>query len=816
MPKPIRRVAVLGAGTMGAGIAAHVANAGVPVYLLDIAPRELSEAERQRGLSLDSPQVRNRIVEESWKRALQARPAHLMSAANANLVTLGNFSDNLEWLAECDWIVEAVVERLDIKRQLMAQVAEHRRPDAIVSSNTSGIPIYQIATGLPDEFRRHFLGTHFFNPPRYLKLLEIIPTGETLPEVVTRMRDFAENVLGKGVVLCKDAPNFVANRIGTFGGQHRLHYVLDRGYTVEEVDTLTGPVIGNPKTATFRLLDLVGIDVMVHVTRNLHEAVPDDEMRETFTVPPVIRAMLERGWLGNKAGQGFYKKVTENGQTKYWPLNLDTLEYEPPQKPRFDLIGKLRKVESLPERLRLIFQAYDENPTDRAAAFYHDTILPVLAYAARHLDEIAYSLYDVDKAMKWGFGQQMGPFEIWDVLGVRATAERMRERGIEVAPWVEAMLAAGIESFYQKDNGRVVGYYDASTGAYASIVRGPKEINLDELRAAGKELHRNDSASILDLGDGVLCLEFHAKMNALDPMIRAMGQKALELLEQDEWVGLVVGNQGENFCVGANLALVGMTVMAGQLDDVRRELDAMHELLMGFRFSPKPVVTAPFGLTLGGGAEVAMHGARIVAAAETYMGLVETGVGLIPGAGGVKEILRRVVSLHLAPFQGEATQGIDPLPFLRKAFETIALAKVSTSAAEAGEMGFLGEGDRIVMNRDHQLGEARQTVLDLVRDGYRPPRRDEQHIFALGARGRAALTLAAQTMRWGNYISDHDLLIAKQLAKALSGGDLSAPQWVREDFILGLETEAFMNLVKEPKTLERITHMLQTGKPLRN
>ncbi|HBY95944.1 MAG: 3-hydroxyacyl-CoA dehydrogenase NAD-binding domain-containing protein [Ardenticatenaceae bacterium] len=810
MTRPIRRVAVLGAGTMGAGIAAHVANAGVPVYLLDVVPRELTAAERQRGLTLDSPQVRNRIVEEGWKRAREIKPAHLMSGAAARLVTLGNFSDNLSWLEECDWIVEAVVERLDIKRQLMAQVAEHRTSDAIVSSNTSGIPIHEIAAGLPAEFRQHFLGTHFFNPPRYLKLLEIIPTDETLPEVVARMRDFAENVLGKGVVLCKDAPNFVANRIGTFGGQHRLHYVLARGYTVEEVDALTGPVIGNPKTATFRLLDLVGIDVMAHVTRNLHQAVPDDEMRETFIVPPVVRTMIERGWLGNKSGQGFYKKVTENGQTEYWPLNLETLEYEPPTKPRFDLVGKLRKVESLPERLRLIFKAYDENPTDRAAAFYHDTMLPVLAYAARHLDEIAYNLSDVDKAMRWGFGQQMGPFEIWDALGVRPTVERMRARGIAVPPWVEAMLAAGIESFYQKDNGRVAGYYDPSSGTYAPIVRDPKEINLDELRAAGKELHRNDSASILDLGDGVLCLEAHSKMNTLDPLITAMGQKALELLEQDEWVGLVIGNQGEHFGAGANVALVGMAVMAGQVDDVRRELDAMHELLMRFRFSPKPVVTAPFGLTLGGAAEVAMHGARIVAAAETYMGLVEVGVGLIPAGGGVKEVLRRMVAPHLQ------VQGVDPLPFLQKAFETIALAKVSTSAAEAREMGFLTEADRIVMNRDHQLGEARQMVLDLVRDGYQPPLRDEKRIFAAGARGRGVLTLAAQTMRWGNFISDHDLKIARQLATVISGGELSAPQWVGEDSILALETEGFLTLVKEPKTLERIGHMLQTGKPLRN
>lgn len=810
MSDQIRRVAVLGAGTMGSGIAAHIANAGVPVYLLDIAPTELTEEERQKGLTLESPQVRNRIVEELWKRARSLKPAPLMSEKAAGLVTLGNFSDNLDWLGECDWIVEAVVERLDVKRRLMAQVAEYRAPGSIVSSNTSGIPIREIAAELPAEFRQHFLGTHFFNPPRYLKLLEIIPTDDTLPEVVARMRTFAENVLGKGVVLCKDAPNFIANRIGTFGGQQRLHYTLEHGYTVEEVDALTGPVIGNPKTATFRLLDLVGIDVMGHVTRNLYEAAPEDEMRPIFTVPEVMQTMLDRGWLGNKSGQGFYKKVIEGGKSSYWPLNLETLEYEPPKKPRFDLVGKLRKIESLPERLRLIFKAYDENPSDRAAAFYHDTILPVLAYAARRLDEIAYSLYDVDNAMKWGFGQQMGPFETWDALGVRDTVERMKAKGIEVAPWVEEMLASDIESFYQVEGGRVTGYYDPTRRAYAPIVRDPREISLDELRAMGKELDRNDSASLLDLGDGVLCLEFHSKMNALDPLIMAMGRKALDLLEEDEWVGLVIGNQGENFGVGANLVLIGMTAMAGQFDDLRREVDALHEILMRFRFSPKPVVTAPFGLTLGGAAEVVMHSARTVAAAETYMGLVEVGVGLIPGGGGVKEVIRRMISPHLQ------VPGVDPLPYLQRAFETIALAKVSTSAAEAREMGFLAESDRIVMNKDHLLGEAKQAVLDLVRAGYRPPRRDEPRIYATGTRGLSALKLAVKTMRWGNYISDHDLLIGNHLATTITGGDLSAPQWVTEDYILGLETEAFLALLKEPKTLERISHMLETGKPLRN
>ncbi len=808
MPKPIRRVAVLGAGTMGGAIAAHVANAGIPVDLLDIVPTSLTPEEEAKGLTLESPEVRNRIVRQGLERVKKSDPPALFTPDTADLIRIGNFENHWERLREADWIVEAVIEKLDVKRQLMARVEEVRKPDAIVSSNTSGIPIHKIGAGRRDDFRAHFLGTHFFNPPRYMYLLEVIPTPDTRPEVVERITHFATHILGKGVVIAKDTPNFIANRIGTFAGQYRLHYALQHGYTVEEVDRLTGPLIGNPKTATFRLADFVGIDVWAYVAQNLYEAVPDDEMREYFKVPEPVQKMVERGWVGNKAGQGFYKRVEgEGGKREYWPINLETLEYEPPKKPRFDIVAEVRDIEDAGERFRRIFARADE---DRAARFVTDTTLAMLTYASRRVPEIADTIVDVDRAMRWGFRTEWGPFELWDLIGTAYVADLAEQRGYQVADWVKEMLASGHESFYRWEAGDPVAYYDLRDRDYRPIQDDPRAVNLNSLRRAGRELARNDSASLLDLGDGVLLLEFHAKMNAIDPQIVEMGYRALEWLERDEWVGLVVANQGEHFSAGANVAFIGMMAAAKQFDQIDEAIRQFQGLMTGFRFAPKPVVMAPHGMTLGGGAEVAMHGDLMVASAETYIGLVELGVGLIPAGGGCKEMLRRVVS------PPARTEHVDALPFLRKVFETVGMATVARSAEQGRQLGFLAPCDRVVMNERFRIGEAKKAVLELADRGYVPPARETARVYALGQRGLGALYTAIYGLLEGHYISEYDAHLGRKLAYVLCGGDLSRPTWVPEQYILDLEREAFLSLCGEPKTLERITHLLQTGRPLRN
>lgn len=807
MTQPIKKVAVIGAGTMGGGIAAHAANAGLSVVLLDVVPTELTPEEQAKGLTLESKAVRDRIVGAGLERVKKARPAALFTPERANLITIGNLADDLGLIADADWIVEAIVEQLEPKRDLMARIEQVRKPGSIVSSNTSGIPIAAIAAGRSDDFRRHFLGTHFFNPPRYLYLLEVIPTPDTLPEVVETIAEFADRQLGKGVVHAKDRPNFIANRIGTYGGQVRIRYALEHGYSVEEVDSLTGELIGNPKTGTFRLFDLVGIDVPVHVTRNLYDAVAEDEEREVFKVPDVLEQMVARRWLGNKSGIGFYKEARGASGKEFWPLNLQTMEHEPPKKPRFELVGKARKIDDLRKRLRFIM---DNADMDRAGQFLRETTLRTLAYAARRIPEISDRIADVDRAMRWGFAQQLGPFETWDALGVRKTVAAMRGHDIAVAPWVERMLDQGVESFYRTDNGRITGVYDPERGEYAPFERPAGVIVLDDLRAMGKEVARNESASLLDLGDRVLCLEFHSKVNAFDPLIMEMGQKALEMLKQDRWVGMVIGNQAQDFCAGVNLGVVLMGLSSGQSDQVSAFTTGTQSLFMGFRLSPKPIVTAPYGRVLGGGTELTMTGARIVAAAETYIGLVEVGVGLIPGWGGCKELLRRLVSPHMQ------VAGADALPYLQKVFETIALAKVSESAEVARELGFLSQHDKIVMNKERLIGEAKQAVLELVADGYTPPPPGGEPIYAIGRRGLGALETAVHGMRLGGYISEYDRTIARALAWVLCGGDLTTPQWVTEQYILDLELERAAQLVVQPKTQERIMAILQTGKPLRN
>jgi len=813
MTYQIRRVAVLGAGTMGAAIAAHAVNAGLEADLLDIAPTELTPDEERKGLTLQAPAVRDRVVKAGFERMRKAKPAALMSDRLAERIRLGNFEDHVDRLREADWIVEAIVERREPKRALMERIEGVCKSTAIVSSNTSGIPLHSIVAGRSPEFRRRFLGTHFFNPPRYLKLLELIPTPDTDPDVVEFMRHFGETVLGKGAVIAKDTPNFIANRLGSYAGMQAMRYALDNGYGIEEIDALTGPLLGRPSTATFRLSDQVGLDIMVGVAQNLYEAVPDDESREELRPPAPLLRVQEAGLLGLKTGGGFYKRATRDGkratrdgQTVFDVLDLETLEYRPAREPDLPILAEARKQGALAARLRFLVSRAGE---DRDARYVRDTLLPALAYAARRVPAIAGSLVDVDRAMEWGFGHEAGPFRAWDMLGVGQTVEQMEEAGLAVAPWVREMLDAGHDSFYttRERDGRAI-VYSPSSKTYEPVPLDPERISLDGLRAAGKEVARNDSASLLDLGDNVLLLEIHSRASAIDSLLVEMGARALQEVEGGRWTGLVIANEAPNFCVGANLHEVAGGARQGAFEAIGAAVEALQQLLMGFRFSPVPVVAAPHGRTLGGGAEIAMHATRIVAAGETYMGLVETGVGLIPAGGGCKELVRRVVSPAMA------VPGAPALPFLRKAFETIAMATVSTSAIEARELGFLSDEDQIVMNPDHLIAAAKRQALDLA-EGYQRPA-DGAAVYAAGNGAAAALRIGVRELQWGGFATEYDGVITAQLARVMCGGDLSAAQWVPEQYMLDLEKDAFLALLHNEPTLQRIEAMLKTGKPLRN
>jgi 3-hydroxyacyl-CoA dehydrogenase len=790
MSHRIRKVAVLGAGTMGAAIAAHCANAGLEVDLLDIAPDE---------------DDKNAVVEAGFQRMQNARPAALMGENVADRIRIGNFEEHFGRVGEADWIVEAIIEKLQPKRELMQRVEDTARKDAIISTNTSGIPLHSISEGRSEEFKRRFVGTHFFNPPRYLKLLEIIPTEDTDPEIVEDVRNFGERVLGKGGVIAKDTPNFIGNRIGTFAGMQSARYAFENGYGIEEVDAITGPLIGHPKTATFRLNDQVGLDIAVGVAENLYEAVPEDESREELKPPEKLEEMLEKDLLGNKSGAGFYKRDKRDGKTVFDVLDLETFEHHPAENPEIPIASEAQQQGDLASRLQFLIEKADE---DRHARYIRDTLLPYMAYASRRVPEISDTLEDVDHAMEWGFAHQTGPFRTWDLLGVRETVEKMESMDIDVASWVKEMLEAGNETFYKIENGRELQFSPVSK-EYEPVREDLMYISLEGLRDEGKELASNDSASLLDLGDGVLCLEVHSKGNSIDAQIVEMGNRALEELERDGVVGLVIGNEGRHFSVGANLGEMAHSVKNGDLDQIEKSVEAFQDLLMALRFAPKPIVSAPRGQTLGGGLEVCLHSDRIVAAGETYMGLVEAGVGLIPAGGGTKEMARRLVSppLHTAP-------DTPPLPFLQKAFEQIALARTATSALEAQKMGFLTENDRIVMNADHLISAAKRETLDLA-DGYTPPEH-ANNVYAAGRTARAALEMGIKTMQWGHYASEYDGVIAGHVARILTGGDLSLPQWVPEEYLLKLERQAFMDLLKQEKTHERIEALLETGKPRRN
>jgi 3-hydroxyacyl-CoA dehydrogenase len=807
MKYTIHHVVVIGAGTMGGGIAALLANAGIRVTLLDIVPNKLTPEEEKLGLTLNDPPVRNRIVKEGLDRTLKSRPASFFTPEHAALVSIGNLEDDFELIGEADWIIEVIVENLKIKRQLMERIDAVRKPASIISTNTSGIPVASIAEGRSESFRQHFLGTHFFNPPRYLKLLEVIATPATLPDVIVSISQFCEYRLGKGIVPAKDTPNFIANRLAFGSAAFALDYILQNCYTVEEVDAITGPAIGNPKTATFRLIDLVGIDVWDHVGKNLAPAITHDELALRYLksepVNHMIDTLVQRGSLGGKVKEGFYKEVRgQDGGKDFWVLNLASLEYEPSKKVRFDSIGKIKDQENLAEKYKTLLAA-----EDRAGQLVRALTYQSLSYAAERIPEVADTPKPIDDAMRWGFGREAGPFETWDMLGVAATLPVMRQAGFPAAAWVEEMLAAGCPSFYTYQDGNKVAVYSPVKKGYLPLERQVGLILLPELKAAGKIIKKNPGATLYDMNDGVACLEFHTKMNTLDVDIFNLIQEGLERVTAD-FEGLVIGNEAENFSAGANLFLVVMNAQSGQWDQLETIVKSMQDILMRVRYSPKPVVAAPAGLALGGGTEVLMSASRVVAASELYAGLVEIGAGVIPSGSGTKEMLRRILNPPMR------TNGVEALPLLQRIFEQVGLAKVATSAEEARKFAILSACDRVVMNRSLLLSEAKKELLHMVATGYAPP--VPERIYAAGRDALAAMQVGIYMMQKGGYITEYEAFIAGKLANVLTGGNISSPAWVDEQYILDLEREAFMSLCGQEKTQQRMWNLLQTGKPLRN
>ena len=801
MKRVIKKVAVLGSGVMGSRIACHFANIGVPVLLLDIAPKELTADEEKKGLKLDALAVKNRIVNAALQAAVAANPSPLYRKSEVSRIMTGNFDDNLKDIATCDWVIEVVVERLDIKKSLYERVEQFRKKGTLITSNTSGIPIRLLSEGRSDDFRQHFCGTHFFNPPRYLKLLEIIPGPETLPEVLDFVQHYGDLHLGKTVVLAKDTPGFIANRVGVWALLDAMHTMQKLGLTVEETDRLTGPVIGHAKSATLRTSDVVGLDTTINVANGLAQGVPNDEAKDVFALPEFVQKMSDNKWLGDKTGQGFYKKVKgEGGKSEIQALDLNTLEYKPSQKVKFPTLELTKTIDKLADRFKVLVGG-----KDKAGEFYRLSFGGLFAYVSNRVPEIADQLYKIDDALRAGFGWELGPFETWDALGVPAGVELAKAAGRTVAPWVEEMLAAGNQTFYKVEGG-VRQYYDQTTKSYQPIAGVENFIILDNLRASGKVLWKNAGASVIDLGDGILNVEFHSKMNSLGTDVIQGLLKGVEMAENG-YRGLVVGNDAPNFSAGANLGLVYMQALEQEFDELNMMIQQFQQAMMRMRYSSIPVVGTPHGLTLGGGCELNLHCDRVVASAESYIGLVEFGVGLIPGGGGTKEMTLRTAAKY--------EEGEPEFNLLRNTYMTISTAKVSTSAAEAFDLGFLRRGDEIVVNSNRVIAQAKAAAIELADAGYTQPTQKKN----IKVHGRGALGMfmsGVYAMKMGNYISEHDQKIANKLAYVMCGGDLSSPTEVSEQYLLDLEREAFLSLCGERKTLERIQSILTTGKPLRN
>src|SRR5437016_2775139 len=807
MKRRIEKAVVLGAGTMGSRSAAHFANAGLPCVLLDIVPPNLP-ADRPAG-------ERDKIVRAGLDAAKKSKPAAFFTAALAEKIAIGNFEDDLARCAEADWIIEVVAENLEIKRKLLARVAQFRKPGTIVTTNTSGLPVHLIAEGMSEEFQQHWAGTHFFNPPRYLKLVEVIPGPKTSKDVVESLSEFCDRRLGKGVVVAKDTPNFIANRIGTFSMLNALRLMGTLGMTVEEVDACTGPAVGWPKSATFRTADIVGLDVLLHVVKNIYETAPNDESREMYKVPALVEEMAKRGWLGDKTGQGFYKKVKGEGQQEILTLDVNTMEYRSRQKAKFGSLEMGKAIEDTRERLRaLVGPVLEGQKGDKAQQFLWRGLSETCLYAARRVPEISDNIVDVDRALRWGFGWELGPFEIMDAVGVKAFAGQVQREGRALSAVIEKVLASGRKEFYESEKGTTT-VFDIGSGGTKKVEEPVGVIILKSLKDAGREVERNSGASLIDLGDGVGCCEFHAKMNAIGADLIAMLHKGLKRLETD-FDALVIANQAVNFSVGANLMLVLVGAQEQEWDELHAAVKQFQNINLAIKYAPKPVVAAPQGMALGGGCEVSLHASRIQAAAEAYIGLVETGVGLIPGGGGTKEMLIRA-NEHAA-----GGEELDLFHALKPIFEAIAMAKVGTSAEECRDLGYLRREDGVSMNRDRLVADAKEAARSLVRGGYKPlgatwpGGAQTTQIKVLGEQFLAGAKLAIHMMLRGGYASEYDAHVGRKLANILAGGALTSPQLVSEQYVLDLEREAFVSLCGAKKTQERIAHTLKTGKPLRN
>ena len=796
--KHINKVAVLGSGLMGTGIAAHLAGCGLEVLLLDILPPDLKENESK------NPAARNRIGQTALEASLKAKPAPFFDKEFASRIKIGNFEDDFSKIKDYDWIIEVVVERLDIKKQVFEKVDQHRTPGSLVTTNTSGIPVHLMTEGRSDDFKKHFMGTHFFNPARYMRLLEIIPTPETNPEVTAFFMHFGDIILGKQTVLCKDTPAFIANRVGVYAMAKIFHLTQEIGLDISTVDTLTGPAIGRPKTGTFRLGDLVGMDTAVHVINGMRQNCPDDEQIGSFEIPKFLQFLIDNKFYGNKSGKGFYQKTGQKdakGRPEILALNLDTLEYAPSQKEKLPILDTLKQIDELPRRMKAIFKG-----TDKGAELLQRSFLGLFAYASNRVPEISDTLFAIDDALRAGFAWEKGPFEYWDLVGVSEGIQAAEARGEKVALWVKEMLAAGHSSFYKFENGKR-SCYNPLSKKYEALPGGAAFIVLDAYRDQ-KPVYQNAEVTLHDIGDGVLCLEFHSKMNAIGEGILRGLNESVRIAEEEGWKGLVIGNNAQNFTVGANLMMIAMMAYQQEWDELNMAVNLFQQTSMRLRYSSIPVVMATQGYVFGGGCEFAMHCDAVMASAESYIGLVEVGVGLIPGGAGTKEFAVRASDIY-------SREGDVQIPTLIDKFKTIATAQVATSAHEAFNYGYLlPEKDQVVQNTARNIGEAKSKVLELAYNYVRPiPRKD---IYVLGRTGLGALYIAAHSLKLGNYASEHDIKIAHKVAWVLCGGDLTSPQQVSEQYLVDLEREAFLSLCGEQKTLERIQHMLESGKPLRN
>ena len=797
----INKVAVIGSGIMGSGIACHFANIGVEVLLLDIVPRSLNDLEQAKGLTLEDKNVRNRIVNDALAKAIKTNPAPLYHSTFAQRITTGNLEDDIAKVAKVDWIIEVVVERLDIKKSVFEKLDQHRTKGTLISSNTSGIPIAMMSDGRSDDFQAHFCGTHFFNPARYLKLFEIIPGPKTDESVLEFMRSYGEKFLGKTSVVAKDTPAFIGNRIGTYGIQSLFQQVVAMGLSVEDVDRLTGPVIGRPKSATFRTTDLVGLDTLVHVANGVYENCPNDEKREDFRIPDFVQSMMENNWLGDKTGQGFYKKTTDSsGKREILSLDLNTLTYSAQKKTDFPTLSKTKSIESVIDRFPVLVSG-----DDKASEFYKKMFGATFAYVSNRVPEITEDLYKIDDAMKAGYGWEHGPFQIWDAIGITQGMDLIADLGLTAAPWVQQMINNGVGSFYSIKNGATY-CYDRNSANYQKIPGQDAFIILNNLRE-NTPVFQNKDFVLHDLGDGILNAEFRSKMNTIGGDVLSGLNKAIDIAEQD-FAGLVIGNQGANFSVGANIAMIFMMAVEQEYDELNQAIAYFQNTMMRMRYSSIPTIAAPHGMTLGGGCELSLHADKVVAASETYIGLVEFGVGVIPGGGGSKELTLRASD----SFRKNDVE----LNVLQEYFLTIGMAKVSTSAYEAFDLGILQKGkDTVVVNRDRQIATAKAYAKLMADQGYTKPvaRKD---IKVLGKQALGMFLVGTDAMKSAHFISEHDHKIANKLAYVMAGGDLSEATLVSEQYLLDIEREAFLSLCGERKTLERIEHMLKTGKPLRN